>query len=227
MKAWVVLASIVGFSFLALAEDESSVQRLENVQKGMAEASWPRKPDNRMSPLSGKMKDIAEISPKFYGQDKEFRGKEAGEWQKEANLGARKNWESPAGKGWEEARWNQGRNWAGADRADEKFRFSQEIASEKTTIYRELEKEPAADWSSRSASLGARADGSLRMYEGRLVRVREQVWREEQSARDLGPGRQEKFSPEEVEKMLSQPAGPTRGATAQSPAASPLAAAGN
>ena len=191
------------------------------------EASWPKKPDDRMSSLSGKMKEISEISPRFYGQDKEFRGKEAGEWQKEAKLGSRGNWESPAARGWEGERWNQSRDWSGADKSDEKFRPAPRLASEKTKAYRELKKESAPDWSSRPASLGARTDGSLRMYEGRLTRIREQVWQEEQNMRDLGPGRQEKFSPEEVEKMLSQPAREVRGAKGRSPAASPLAAAGN
>lgn len=212
VKTWSVLVGWVGIAFLAMAEDE---------------ASWPRKPDSRMSALSGKMKEISEISPRFYGQDKEFRGKEAGEWQKEAKLGSRGNWESPAARGWEGVRWNQSRDWSGVDPSDEKFQPQQGLASEKTKAYRELEKESAPDWSSRPASLGARTDGSLRMYEGRLTRIREQVSREEQNPRDLGPGRQEKFSPEEVEKMLSQPAAEGQGVKGRSPTASPPAAAGN
>ena len=41
------------------------------------------------------------------------------------------------------------------------------------------------------------------MYEGRLVRVREKVSREKDSAqRDLGVGKQEIFNPEEVQKLL-------------------------
>jgi hypothetical protein len=41
------------------------------------------------------------------------------------------------------------------------------------------------------------------MYEGRLVRVREKVSREEDSnRRDLGVGKQEVFNPDEVQKIL-------------------------
>ena len=169
MNLGFLVAGLLGMGVAAWAEDETSSQRLENAQRGMAEASWPRKPDNRMSSLSGKMKDITEISPRFYGQDKEFRGKEAGDWQKESGMGSRGNWVAPAGRGWEEARWNRGRDWAGAEKTDGQFPLPQELAAAKTTAYRELERESAPDWSSRSASLGAQTDGSLRMYEGRFI----------------------------------------------------------
>jgi len=208
--------------------EESSVQRLEDAQRGMAEASWPRKPDNRMSPLSGKMKDMKEISPRFYGEEKEFRAKSAEGWQKEASLGRQAGWEGAEGRAWEKARCNQQRNWAQAGERNEKFQTQEGLAMGRTLAFREIEREPKSDWSSRSARLGGGREGALRMYEGRLTRVREQVWREEQSARDLGPGRQERFSPQEVETMLSQPVGEIRGAAkGQSPAASPLAAADN
>ena len=93
---------------------------------------------------------------------------------------------------------------------------------------REMERETAHGWSSRTARTGGGREGSLQMYEGRLTRVRQQVWQESEEARVLGPGRQEKFSPAEVEKMLSRPVGELRGAAKeQSPEAFPLAAADN
>ena len=93
---------------------------------------------------------------------------------------------------------------------------------------REIGREAAEGWSSRAARMGGGREGSLRMYEGRLTRVRQQVWQESEEARDLGPGRQEKFSPQEVERMLADPLGQARGAAReQSPAASLLAAADN
>ena len=210
------------------AEDESSVQRLEDAQRGVAEANWPKKPDNRLSPLSGKMKEISKISMRYYGQEKEFRAKPAERWQQEARIGQKPDWEAAEGQNWREARWDQGGGVLATAAKNEKFQPGAEFASQPTMKFREVEQESMTGWSSRLARTAGGRDGSLKMYEGRLTRVREQVWHEEQAPRHLGPGRQEKFSPTEVEKMLSQPVGELRGAAReQSPAASPLAAADN
>jgi len=222
-----VLALAVAAIRSGVAE-ENSARRLENAQRGMAEGSWPRKPDDRLSPLSGKMKTSQEISVRYYGKEKEFRGQLAEGWRKEASFGKKANWEGAAGKKWEEARWRQDRDWV-ADRGEsEKFQPQKELAAERTVTMREINREAAPGWSSRTARMGEGRGGSLRMYEGRLMRVREQVQQEERGARDLGAGRQEQFSPQEVEKMLSQPVGELRGAAKeQSPEVSPLAAADN
>ena len=222
-----VLALAVAAIRSGVAE-ENSAQRLGDAQRGMAEGSWPRKPDDRLSPLSGKMKDSQEISVRYYGKEKEFRGKSAEGWGKEASFGQKANWEGASGRKWEEARWGQDRDWAAGRGESEKFQPQRELAAERTVTMREMEREIAQGWSSRVARMGGGREGSLRMYEGRLTRVRQQVRQESEEARDLGPGRQEKFSPAEVEKMLSQPAAELRGAAReQSPAASPLAAADN
>jgi len=224
---FLVLGLAVATTPLGVAE-ENSAQRLENAQRGVAEGSWPRKPDNRLSPLSGKMKDSQEISVRYYGKEKEVRAKSAEGWGKEASFGQRANWEGASGRKWEEARWGQDRDWAAGRGENEKFQPQRELAAEQTMTMREIERETAQGWSSRAARMGGGREGSLRMYEGRLTRVRQQVWREEENARDLGPGRQEKFRPEEVEKMLSQPVGDfRRAATEQSPGASPRAAPDN
>ena len=228
LKAKVFLVGLGCALVGAVTGEENSAQRLESAQRGMAEPSWPRKPDNRLSPLSGKMKENREISVRYYGQEKEFPTKPAGGWMKDARLGQQPRWEGSSGRRWEEARWEQSRDWASGQSQNEKFQPSRELAKEQTLKYREMEREPAVDWSSRSARLGAGREGGLRMYEGRLTRVREQVWRDDDNARDLGPGRQEKFSPQEVEKMLAQPVGEAgRAARAQPRAASPPAAADN
>ena len=208
--------------------EENSAQRLEKAQAGMAGPSWPKRPDDRLSPLSGKMKDTAEISPRFYGKEKEFRAPAATGWQKEATLGLKNPWEAATGRGWEETRWNQNREWLGDAGSSEKFRLSRELASERTVAHRELELRTAPDWSSRPARMGRGREGSLPMYAGRLTRVRQQVWQDEEKTRDLGPGKQEKFKPSEVEKMLSRPLGEVQGAAReQSVTAIPLAAADN
>ena len=221
------LILLMALSLAAWAEEENSVQRLENAQKWMAEGSWPRKPDNRLSPLSGKLKDMTEISPRFYGEEKEFRTRSWGDAEKETAASSF-HWQAPNGRKWEEARWNQAGEWADRENRNAKFQPSADSGESRILSYRELSRESAPEWSSRSSSLAGGTDGSLRMYEGRLIRVREQVVREEKSARDLGPGRQEKFSPEEVEKMLSEPVGELRGTVTGQPATASLpATAGN
>ena len=228
MKVVFVALAIGLASGLPGVGEENSAQRLESIQKGMAEASWPRKPDNRLSPLSGKMKDSQEISVRYYGKDKEFRAQTAEGWRKEASLGQRAAWEAASGREWEEARWGQDREWTSGRGESEKFQRQAELASEQAVTMREMERETAPGWSSRAARMAGGREGFLRKYEGRLTRVRQQVWQESENARDLGAGRQEKFSPADVEKMLSQPVGQWRGAAKeQSTAASPLAAADN
>ena len=222
--AWGVGAALA----LTAVGEENSAQRLENAQQGMASGSWPRKPDDRLSPLSGKMKDSREISMRYYGQEKEFRAKPADEWMKEAAWGREVSWKGTSGRRWEEARWEQGRDRVSGQVQNERFQPGRELAKEQMLTYREVEQKSATDWASRSARLGSGRDGSLRMYDGRLTRVREQVWEEQPKERELGPGRQEKFSPQEVERMLADPLGQVRGAAReQSPEAFPLAAADN
>lgn len=187
------------------AEDENSAQRLENAQKGMAEESWPRKPENRVSALSGKMKEIPQISPRDYGQNREFRTKTWGDSGKSANQLSSHGWQVPDGRRWEEARWKQAGEWAERENRNEKFQPTVDSRANRLLSYRELGQDPSPDWSTRSSSLGVGRDGSWRRYEGKLTRVREQVAREDKNVRDLGAGRQEKFSPEEVERILAEP----------------------
>ena len=66
------LALSVGTA-LALQAQESSQSRLDAAESGAKDVSWPRRPDNRSSPLSGKMKDFREIPSQEYGGAKEFR----------------------------------------------------------------------------------------------------------------------------------------------------------
>ncbi len=213
---------------VSLCAEENSAQRLENAQRGVAEGSWPKKPDNRPSPLSGKMKDTVTISPRFYGQDKEFRARRLGEWNQASRLGATPRWEGVTGRPWQKERWEEGRDWSGGEVRNEKFQPSMDPSVPRVVTFRELGSAPAPEWSSRSSRLATRPDGALRRYEGKLTRVREQVAPKDGIQRDLGPDRREQFRPEEVEKILSQPVREFRqSAREQSPSASPLAAAGN
>lgn len=222
-----------GFSIavaLVAIGEENSAQRLENAQRGMAESSWPNKPDNRLSPLSGKMKNVGEISPRYYGQGKEFRAAGLDYLQRESSLGRRPDWEGSDGRRWEQKSWRTQDDFRWEGEANQRFQPqpSAEIHQAAALQYRELARKPGPSWSSRSTRTAQKEDGSLKMYEGKLIRVREQVWREESGSRDLGAGRQERFSPDEVEKILSRPVGEPRGAAKeQSPEASRLAAADN
>lgn len=223
----VIMALAAGSSLIAVAE-ENSAQRLESAQQGMAESSWPKKPDNRLSSLSGKMRETKKISPKISGHDREFRTQQLGAWNKDSRLGSVARWEGGSPCSWVETRWNQNRDWVGADERSEKFQPAGGPTGAGELSYREVEKAPSPDWSSRSSRLGGSADGSVRRYDGKLTRVRAQVWQEEKNARDLGPERQEKFRPEDVEKILSQPVGEfAPRARERSPSASPLVTAGN
>ena len=74
----------------------------------------------------------------------------------------------------------------------------------------DLQSEEGPNWVTRRSPQYHQKNGELRMYEGHLVRVREKVSREEDSAqRDLGVGKQEIFNPDEVQKMLKPKNKPT------------------
>jgi hypothetical protein len=216
-----------GTAWVAVGQ-ESSAQRLEAAQREPYEASWPRKPDNRLSPLSGKMKQVATVSPRLYGSGRELPTTKLDSLQKESRLARSPGWNAPEGAGWEQARWQARSGVADRTMMNESFQAAGEWGGTKSFTAEELPRKRAPDWMSRASDRELGADGSLRRYEGRLTRVREQVWQEEEKARDLGPGRQEKFRPNEVERILAEPIGPTRAAVrGQSRAASPPAVGDN
>jgi len=215
----------------SVAEEGTSAQRLAKSQEGMAEASWPRKPDNRLSPLSGKMKDVTEISPRFYGEEREFRSRQLSEWQKDSAWKGREAKGVFARSGWQDERWDQKGSWGDGKMRQNDFQPAARAEPGQIRTLRNLPRAYAPGWSSRSSSTALRDQGNLRMYEGRLTRVRQQVAVQEtgfESERDLGPDRQEQFQPNEVEKMLADPLGEIRGQVREQPSvASPLAAADN
>jgi len=213
-----------------LCGEENSALRLGKAQEGIAEASWPKRPDDRLSSFSGRTKEIGEISSRSYGQTKELSAPMLSHREKQAPLTHRPAWEGAKGKTPEADRWGGASDSPLEGKTHPQFQAEQESSS--TGIpgreFRQLDRVPAPEWVSRATRVGRREDGSLRMYEGRLTRIRQEVRREEKSVRDLGPERQERFSPDEVEKILSQPTPESRrAATEQSAGASPLAAADN
>lgn len=225
--------SVIAFGGLlltacSLVAGETSAGRLEDAQEDPANASWPRKPDARLSPLSGKMKSISEISPRYYGQGREFSTIRLDPFEKKSSLGDRPAWEREDGPHRELERWGGGAEFAGGEKKSGRYQAQQTLASSETRVFRQIPGETASGWSSRSDRVTQKSDGGLRMYEGRLTRVRARMVEEEKSVRDLGEGRKESYRPDQVEKMLSQPLGDLRGPVREPPvAASPPGAGGN
>ena len=214
----------------SLDGEENSALRLGKAQQRIAEASWPKRPDDRLSSFSGRTKEIGEISSRSYGQTKEFSAPRLSHREKQASLAQRPAWEGAKGKTSEADVWGGASDSPWGGKTHSRFQAEQESSSAgvPSREFRQLERLSAPDWVSRATRVGRREDGSLRLYEGRLTRIRQEVRREEQSVRDLGSGRQERFSPDEVEKILSRAAPESRqAATEQSAGASPLAAADN
>ena len=134
------MAGLTAGAFFSQAEEESSARRLDQAQQGMAEASWPKKPDDRLSPLSGKMKEQREMSVKYYGQEKEVRTRPADGWGKRAPLGEKPRWVGGSESSHEEARWGQGRDWSGGLDKNRPFQPDQEWGKERAIDYREMER---------------------------------------------------------------------------------------
>ena len=109
------------------------------------------------------------------------------------------------GHSWGEARWNHVQETEDLGVKNEKFQPQVESKTTQLITYREIPRDSVSESFVRASKLGECSGGSLRMYEGRFTYVRQRVRREEIDARDLGQGRKEKFSPEEVEEMLSRP----------------------
>ena len=89
----------------------------------------------------------------------------------------------------------------------ENSRFSQEASSsmqrKENLEQKEFTPKTTDDWSSRTSRTFQSEDGSRQMYQGRLIRVRERVARDEpNTGGDLGEGKKEMFSPSEVKKIL-------------------------
>lgn len=212
----------------SLVAGETGAGRLGDAQEDMANASWPRKPDARLSPLSGKMKSISEISPTYYGQGREFSTVRLDPFEKKSSLGDRPAWDREDGPHREQERWGGGTEFAGGAKKSGRYQAQQTLASSDTRVFRQIPGETASGWSSRSDRVTQKSDGGLKMYEGRLTRVRARMVEKEKNVRDLGAGRQESYRPDQVEKMLSQPLGDLRGPVRESPAAaSPPGAGGN
>ena len=185
---------------------QESASAMNNAQQGLADTSWPKKPGNQVSQLSGKMKDVKQTDPKGYAGGKEFKSSRVYEDRKESSMASVPMWarSSSAIKNKESSLSTHGNS--PSDQI-ENSRFSRGASSslqrKENLEQKEFAHKETDDWSSRTSRTFENEDGTRQMYQGRLIRVRERVSQDETSrGRDLGEGKKEMFSPSEVKKIL-------------------------
>jgi len=175
-------------------------------QEGMGVQSWRKNPDNQTSSFAGKMFESKEIQIKRYegGQSELGQQLYAGAGNSDFNTrhlqASKKSRYSASKNEWSEAKRS---NLDGVIQADLEDRQASAFEKKGEIQMSDLTSKEGPDWVTRRSPQYHQKNGELRMYEGRLVRVRENVSREEDLAkRDLGVGKQEIFTPDEVQKML-------------------------
>ncbi|MCX6935278.1 MAG: hypothetical protein NTZ01_03665 [Verrucomicrobia bacterium] len=232
MRIFIIICSLILLLLPSpLLQAQDSASQMNSTEQGLADSSWPKKPGTQLSPLSGKMKDLNQIAPRDYGKGKEFATTRLFEDRKESSMASVPIWsKSTSSLQGKESAWTT-RNPSSLDRVGN-TRYDQSSSSVEGRNVRgekELARVDAPDWSSRSSPTFQAKDGSLQMYSGRLIRVREKVARDDPtSGRDLGEGKREMFSPNEVKKILEgrhTPIAPLEHAQVQAPvkAESPMA----
>ena len=198
--------TILFLGLVSMGWAQGSAENLARAQEGMGEQSWPKKPGNQVSPFAGKMTDFKQIDMKNYEKGKSFDGARLYGNRKESTLASTPLWEQRSSKmGGKESSWS-GRQTSGMD-----ARRNQEYGDRQISSWQkkeELEMKSVAskdgpDWISRASPKFHNHEGGVVMYEGRLTRVRETVVRDDSlGKRDLGEGRKEMFSPNEVQRLL-------------------------
>jgi hypothetical protein len=187
---------------------ETSAGNLADAQQGLADSSWPKKPGSQVSSFSGKMTDFKQLDMKNYERGKSFQGARLYGGQKESKLASTPLWEkgisSYSGK---ESSWS-GKQASGIDGAkSSSFANGRDSSWQNKSIGQldSIARKESPDWASRTSPKFQKQDGGLRMYEGRLTRIRETVARQEPGeGRDLGEGKKEMFNPSEVQRLLEQ-----------------------
>jgi len=214
---------------------------MNNAQQGLADSSWPKKPGNQISPLSGKMKDVKQIGQKEYATSKEFKNGRLYEERKESSMASVPMWAKSSSSSIDNKESSLSSRSASRLDQSENSRFSQGTSSslqgKQNLEQKEFTQKEAPDWSSRTSRTFQGEDGTRQMYQGRLIHVRERLsYDEPKTERDLGEGRKEMFTPSEVKKILEgrpAPIDPLQKAPvkvpikAESPMASLPSSAGN
>jgi hypothetical protein len=185
---------------------QGSAENLSQAQEGMGEQSWPKKPGNQVSPFAGKMTDFKQMDMKNYEKGKSFDGARVYGDRKESTLASTPLWEQKTSRlEGKDSSWT-GRQVSGMDaRRNQEFGDGQISSWQKKEEFeaRSVASKDGPDWISRASPKFQNREGGVVMYEGRLTRVRETVVRDDSlDKRDLGKGRKEMFSPNEVQRLL-------------------------
>jgi len=192
---------------------QESASAMNNAQQGLADSSWPKKPGNQVSPLSGKMKDVKQIDPKGYTVGKEFKSSRVYEDRRESSMASVPMWarSSSAIENKESSLSTHGNSpWD----QTENTRFVQgtrsSLQGKENLEQKDFAHKETDDWSSRTSRTFQNEDGTRQMYQGRLISVRERVAKDEPNmGRELGEGKKEMYSPSEVRKILDGQPAPT------------------
>jgi hypothetical protein len=198
--------------FISPISGQESGSAINSAQEKLADSSWPKKPGNQVSPLSGKMKDVKQIGQKEYATGKEFKSGRLYEERKESSMASVPMWAESSSSSLEGKESSLSSHSASRWDRSENSRFSQGTSSslqgKQNLEQKEFTQKEAPDWSSRTSRTFQSEDGTKQMYQGRLIRVRERVAQDDPNMRrDLGEGKKEMYSPAEVKKILEgQPA---------------------
>ena len=200
------IISLFLLGLVSLVWGQGSAENLARAQEGSGEESSPKQPTNKTSSFAGKMFESKAIQIKKH---------EGGQSELGKRLYASAGNSSYDGKQLQtsqECRYSGQKNeWSESGRSDfdgviqENLRDRQEPLFQKKKEIQmiDLQSEEGPNWVTRRSPQYHKKNGELRLYEGRLVRVRERVNRQEDcTTRDLGAGKQEVFGPNEVKEML-------------------------
>ena len=187
---------------------QSSSENLARAEEGVADQSWPKRPGNEVSAFAGKMANYKQIEVKNYGKEKSFQAPQIYQDRRDANLEPTPLWTKGTS-----AYQSKESVWSDSKGSDSEELWKREFVMRRETTWQNKNQHEArdvlagqkgvTDWASRVNSKFHGKEGSLIMYEGRLIRVRETVASQDHSAgRDLGDGRKEIFQPHEVRKIL-------------------------
>ena len=190
---------------------QESASAMNNAQQGLADTSWPKKPGNQISPLSGKMKDAKQIDQKEYATGKEFKNDRLYEDRRESGMASVPMWErsSSALANKESSLGTHGTSsWDQTENTSFVQGRRSALQARENLEQKDIAHKGSGDWSSRTSRTFQNEDGTKQMYQGRLIHVRERVAQDDPNMRrDLGEGKKEMYNPAEVKKILEgQPA---------------------
>ena len=199
-----VLLFLLGIVSMGWAE--GSGENLPRAQEGSREQSGYKNPHNQTSAFAGKMFESKKIQIKSYEGAQSELGKQFYASAENSDYNTRHlqaSKDSPYS-----ARRSE---WSESERSELDGVMQANLEAGRASAFQkkseiqmnDLTSKEGPNWVTRRSPQYHQKNGELRLYEGRLVRVRERVNRQEDcTTRDLGAGKQEVFGPNEVKEML-------------------------